>query len=94
MVNLCICSMQVHQSRVNLPFLQSSHCHPQWLFPQACYLGYTQCPLDPILCLIVVHGFLSLGKEGVHAFVCAKESVHAYNGFERQDAAKTTDQYD
>ena len=41
MVNLCICSMQVHQSRFSLFFTSFHpsifpHFHPQWLFPHAC----------------------------------------------------------
>lgn len=45
-------------------------------------------PLDPVLGLVVVHGFLSLSQEGVHALIRAQEPVHAHDGLEGQDAAE------
>lgn len=42
--------------------------------------------LDPILCLIVVHGLFPLSQERIHALVGTQEPVHTHNGFERQDA--------
>lgn len=103
MVNLCICSMQVHQSRFSLFFLSSflpSPIHPQWLFPHA--RTFARVPLfvffangapppllDSVLRLVVVHGLLSLSEEGVHALVGAQEPVHAHDGLEGQDAAET-----
>lgn len=98
MVNLCICLMQVHQSRFSL-FFNLPHFRPQWLFPHACrFMCLCSCykhrPLDPILRIIVVHGLLSLSQEGVHALVGAQEPVHAHNGLEGQDAAETEQRQD
>lgn len=47
-------------------------------------------PLDAVLCLIVVHGLLSLSQEGVHALICTQEPVHAHDGLKGQDAAETS----
>lgn len=95
MVNLCICSLQVHQPRV---ILCGPHSHPQWLLPNAlaglCASvlpgGWqTALPsLDPVLGLVVVHRLLSLGQEGVHALVCAQEPVHAHDGLKGQNAVR------
>lgn len=41
---------------------------------------------DAVFCFVVVCGLFSLSNEGVHALVCSEETVHAHDGFEREDA--------
>lgn len=90
--------MQVHQSRVSLSFLppypplhKSSTVVSFLVFEGLCASVHVgQHPLDPILCLVVVHGLLSLSQEGVHALICTQEPVHTHNGFKGQDAAETS----
>lgn len=55
-----------------------------------CLVSCRHQPLDPILCLVVVHGLLSLSQERVHALICTQEPVHTHNGFKGQDAAETS----
>lgn len=91
MVNLCICSMQVHQSRFSLFFFPSFLPSSPFFILSGCFLvlaGVCARPLDAVLGLVVVHGLLSLGQEGVHALVGAQEPVHAHDGLEGQDAAE------
>ena len=100
MVNLCIGSMQVHQSLFSLFFFFFlfflffiTFFHSGLIL----FLHQEMCPcvtreqgtlplLDPVLRFVVVHSLLPLSQEGIHTLVCPQELVHADDGFKGQNA--------